>query len=502
MAQQSIGLTGFGGYIPRLRLQRKSVAQANAWVAPNFLGKGKGERSMANWDEDSVTMAVEAARDLLGPDDDRSHVDALFFGSTTMPFKDRLNSGIIAAALTLNDDIRAIDVGSTQRAGTSALMQALTAVKAGEAKHAVVVTADHRRTRAASAQELDFGDGAAALSVGTDNVIAKYLGGSSLTIDFVDHFRGDTSEFDYNWEERWIRDEGYTKIIPRAVKAALEKSGVSASDIKHFVLPTTFGTKFVSQLAKASGINPDAARDTLAANCGETGAAHSLVMLVHALQTDVQPGDKIMVLHFGGGCDALVFEATDKLASQSSKRGITGSLASGKPETNYMKFLTFNGLVEWEQGMRGEQDKKTALTTLYRNEDMLMGLVGGRCTETGVVQFPKSRISVNPNNHTVDTQEPYKFAERKAKILSWSADFLSFSMNPPNHYGMVVFDEGGRIMMDFTDIEQGTVDSGMEVRLVFRIKDIDEKRGFRRYFWKAVPVIDANAESKTGQAAE
>ena len=167
-----------------------------------------------------------------------------------------------------------------------------------------------------------------------------------------------------------------------------------------------------------------------------------------------------------------------------------------------MKFLTFNGLVEWEKGMRAEQDKKTALTTLYRNEDMLMGLVGGRCTETGVVQFPRSRISVNPNNHTVDTQEPYKFAEKKAKILSWSADFLSFSMNPPNHYGMVVFDEGGRIMMDFTDVEPGTVDSGMEVKLVFRIKEFDDKRGFRRYFWKAVPIVSSEAKSQTGQAAE
>ncbi|MGV8996020.1 MAG: hydroxymethylglutaryl-CoA synthase family protein [Parvibaculaceae bacterium] len=502
MAHQSFGLTGYGGYIPRLRLQRKAVAQANAWVAPNFVGRGKGERSMANWDEDSVTMAVEAARDLLGTGDDRSHVDALFFGSTTMPFKDRLNAGIISAALTLDENIRAVDVASTQRAGTSALMQALTMVKAGEAKHAVVVASDHRKTRAASSQELDFGDGAAAFSVGTENVIAEYLGGTSLTIDFVDHFRGGTEDFDYNWEERWIRDEGYSKIVPRAVKAALASANVPAADIKHFILPTTFGLKFVQQLAKMSGITPETARDTLDTNCGETGAAHSLVMLVHTLQKEVKPGEKIMVLHFGGGCDVMIFEATDKLASQTNKRGIVGSLAQGTPESNYMKFLTYNGLVEWEKGMRAEQDKKTALTTLYRNEDMLMGLVGGRCTETGVVQFPRSRISVNPNNHTVDTQEPYKFAERKAKILSWSADFLSFSMSPPNHYGMVVFDEGGRIMMDFTDVEQGTVDSGMEVRLVFRIKDIDEKRGFRKYFWKAVPVTTANANSKTGQAAE
>ncbi len=501
MAQQSIGLTAFGGYIPRLRLQRKAIAQANAWLAPNFLGKGKGERSMANWDEDSITMAVEAARDLLGPDDDRSYVDALYFGSTTLPFKDRLNSGIVAAALTLGERVRAVDVASTQRAGTSALLQALAAVKAGEAKHALVLASDHRKARAASAQELDFGDGAAALSVGNDNVIAKYLGGTSLTIDFVDHFRGEGQEFDYNWEERWIRDEGYSKIVPRAVKAALDNAGVKPEEIKHFVLPCTFGEKFIQQLAKKSGLAPETARDTLATNCGETGSAHSLVMLVHTLQKDAKPGDKILVVQFGGGCDALVFEATDRLSSQAGKRGIVGSLAARKEETNYLKFLTFNGLVEWEKGMRSEQDKKTALTTLFRNEDMIMGLVGGRCKETGVVQFPRSRISVNPNNHTVDTQEPYKFAERKAKILSWSADFLSFSMNPPNHYGMVVFDEGGRIMMDFTDVEQGTVDSGMEVRLVFRLKEIDEKRGFRRYFWKAVPVA-AEKPKASNQAAE
>ena len=147
--------------------------------------------------------------------------------------------------------------------------------------------------------------------------------------------------------------------------------------------------------------------------------------------------------------------------------------------------------------MRAEQDRKTALTTLYRHQDMILGLVGGRCTKTGVVQFPMSRISVNPNEPSVDSQEPYKFAERRATILSWSADFLSFSVAPPNHYGMIVFDEGGRLMMDITDVEQGDVESGMAVRMVFRIKDKDSKRGFTRYFWKAVPIRD-KMRSQTG----
>jgi 3-hydroxy-3-methylglutaryl CoA synthase len=67
-----VGIAAWGAYAPRLRLSRKAVTEANAWVAPNLRAKAKGERSMANWDEDALTMAVEAARDALGPDDDRS----------------------------------------------------------------------------------------------------------------------------------------------------------------------------------------------------------------------------------------------------------------------------------------------------------------------------------------------------------------------------------------------------------------------------------------------
>ncbi len=73
------GITAFGAYIPRRRLQRKAVAQANAWFAPNLAGGAKGERAMANWDEDALTMAVEAARDCLPATDpikDRAFVDA------------------------------------------------------------------------------------------------------------------------------------------------------------------------------------------------------------------------------------------------------------------------------------------------------------------------------------------------------------------------------------------------------------------------------------------
>ena len=116
-----IGITAYGAYIPRRRLQRKAVAQANAWIAPNLVGGAKGERAMANWDEDAVTMAFEAGRDCLpaiDPVKDRAQIDGIYFASTTLPYADRQNAGIVAAALGLRESISSIDLASSQRVGT------------------------------------------------------------------------------------------------------------------------------------------------------------------------------------------------------------------------------------------------------------------------------------------------------------------------------------------------------------------------------------------------
>ena len=76
-----------------------------------------------------------------------------------------------------------------------------------------------------------------------------------------------------------------------------------------------------------------------------------------------------------------------------------------------------------------------------------------------------------------------------AKLTTYTADRLTYSPDPPAYYGMVEFEEGGRAMMDFTDIEPNSeLQVGQPVRLMFRVKDYDTTRGFRRYFWKAAPV--------------
>ena len=191
------GITRFGGYVPRLRLQRKAVVEANGWFNPGLAGLAKGERSMCNWDEDSLTMAVEAARDCLGetpPEDLR----AIYFASTTMPFDDRQNATVAATALNLGEDLRTIDLTSSQRAGTSGLIEALENAE-GRDGTVMFLAADTRDTAASGPQELQMGDAAAAFTLGNDNVIAELLGTKQVSTDFVDHYRGKNRDFDYNW---------------------------------------------------------------------------------------------------------------------------------------------------------------------------------------------------------------------------------------------------------------------------------------------------------------
>ena len=476
----TIGILASGAYIPRLRLARRVIADTHSWLNSALKGQGKGERAMCNWDEDPVTMAVEAARDAL-TGRDRSLITGLRFASTTFPFLDRLNAGIVAAALDLPEDAESsLDITATQRAGTSALAAAL----AGHGE-TLVVAAEQRRAR-----------GRARSNWRPETAPRPWLSGmaSRSTVagernphrGFRRSLSHGQSEYDYQWEERWIRDAGYLRIVPPVIARCLAQAGLQPADVDYFCMPGTL-PKVANAVAKAIGIADTAVQDNLHTVCGETGAAHPLVMLVAAIEK-AKPGDRILVAGFGQGVDALLFEVTDRIADQPTRLGVTGNLARRREETNYAKFLAFNDTMEIERGMRAEVDKQTPLSAMWRNRDTVTGLIGGSCKVCGTLQFPKGRYCVNPNCNALDSQEPHSFADKIGRINSYTADRLTYSPSPPACYGMIQFDDGGRWMMDFTDIDADELAVGQPMRMMFRIKDIDAQRGFRRYFWKAAPA--------------
>ncbi|CAN7650891.1 3-hydroxy-3-methylglutaryl CoA synthase [Phenylobacterium sp. LjRoot219] len=478
------GILSFGAYIPRKRLQRAAIYSTNAWFAPGLKGLAKGERAVGDWDEDVITMAVEAARDTL-EGVDRATVGSLSLASTSLPFVDRLNSGVVKEALNLADGIAALDVTGSQRAGTSALLQALAAAAGGRGPH-LCLASEMRKSRPASEAELTTGDAAAGLLVGAGEPVARFLGAHSVTADFVDHYRSAGMTFDYAWESRWVRDEGYMALAGTALQAALRSLAVAPEAIDRLIIPIS--VRGVAEgLAKQAGVRAEAVEDTLAANVGDAGVAHPLLMLAAALQT-ARPGEKILLMGFGQGVDVLLFEATDALDKLPPRRGVQGALARRFSDENYTRWLFHRGLLDLELGMRAEADQKQPATTLWRNRKAVLGLVGGRCAKTGVVQFPKTDISVNREERSAHTQEDHPLADRKARVVTFTADSLTYSPNPPSLYGMVDFEGGGRITVEFADVEGVDVEVGREMRMMFRIKAVDESRSFTKYFWKAAPV--------------
>src|SRR5262249_43996089 len=156
---------------------------AHAWAMPSLRGLGKGERSFCSWDEDSITLSVEAVRGCLrGSRGDA--VRAVSFASTTPVFSDLQNASLVASASGLETNISTLDVSGSLRAGTSALIRALESTSSGDS---IVVAADDRRAKPASVQEMQYGAGSFAMRLGRGEVIAKYLGSASSATQFVDH---------------------------------------------------------------------------------------------------------------------------------------------------------------------------------------------------------------------------------------------------------------------------------------------------------------------------
>lgn len=76
-----VGIVSWASYLPSFRLDRAMVSKSFS------VNSGKGTRTVASYDEDSSTMAVEAARrvDLAG-------VQTMLFSTTRPPLMDKGNA--------------------------------------------------------------------------------------------------------------------------------------------------------------------------------------------------------------------------------------------------------------------------------------------------------------------------------------------------------------------------------------------------------------------------
>ena len=479
-----VGICSYGGYVPRYRLNRGMVYGAMGWMNPANIANANGEKAVANYDEDSITLAVAAGQNCL-KGTDPLEVEGVYFASTTMPYKERLNAGIMTAALGMGDHVRAADFSGGIKAGTTALISALEAVEAKRAKKMLVCSSDCRLGQPASPQEMIFGDGAAALLVGDEGVIAEFKGSYSTTYDFVDHYRGEFAKFDRQWEDRWIRDLGFDQLVPETVNGLLTRYNLQMSDFARVIYPCQY-VAARRKLNKTLMISPEMEQKNLQVEIGETGTPHALIMLVSALE-EAKPGDKLMVISFGSGCDALYFEVTEEILEAKDHLGISGCLANRADLDNYTKYLVWRDTLPADLGLRAEEDLWTRWSSLWRSRKMVLGLYGSKCKKCGTPQLPPQKVCVNPDCKSINEMEDYRFADKVGRIASYTGDMLAASFDPPAIYGAIQFEGGGKYYFDFTDCNLESLSTGMPVVMSFRKKYYDPKRDIVGYFWKAVP---------------
>ena len=475
------GIVAYGVHIPRYRLSRKTISQAIGWLNPASL---PGEKAVANYDEDSLTMSVAAGRNCLHAVEG-GKIDGMYFATTTAPYQERESAAIIATVLDLRSNIRTADFTDSLKAGTAAILSGCDSIKARSANNILLCAADCRLGKPGGSQEMLFGDGAASLLLGNSDVIASLEDSYSVAYDFPDYRRSEYDKFVRTTEARFIRQQGYTKFIPEAVSGLLKKHKLEVKDISKLAFPC-LDVRAHATLAKSLDLQPNQVQRPFLDVVGEIGVASPLVQLVAMLE-EAKPGDNIILVSYGNGAEALLFQVTEEIERVRHGRGLKTYIDLKKELVPYEKYLVFRGIIPTEVGSGGEV-APTQLPLAWREQKAILALHGSKCKRCGTPQYPPQRVCVNPACGAIDEMEAYPFSDKKGTLFSYTKDYASLSLNPPLIYGIIEFEGGGRFLFDITDCEADSLKIGTPVEMTFRRKYLDEFRGISGYYWKATPV--------------
>ena len=476
----TIGIVDFGTYIPHYRVSRAAIGEA--WKLEQAKPLLIGERAVAGYDEDSLTMAVEAALQAL-EDHDGSQVEALYFASTTPPFGEKSSAAVIAAACDL-DAGRTADVTGTLRAGTTALGLAFDALKAGSARRALVAAADMRRPEPGTLLDAISGDGAAALLVGKgDDVIAELMGQYHLSDPTIDTWRRSDDRYLQSDDEAFTNQVGYFDLVRKAVKGLLQVTAVNPADVKGAAVYAPDGRAYMS-LAKQSPLamafmqmGMDGPAPHLLMHAGNLGAAFAPAQLALLLEK-AQPGDHIALVGYGDGADAYLFRITEAIASRPAKRPTQAWLDS-KAGLPYNLALHFRQNLRQKPLFPSEIDPWTSLPLLHRERDELLRFHAQKCNNCGALWWPH-----RPNCYECGEQQNFSSVRlgRQGTVASFVAEWAVPA--PVSPVGMVTVDtaEGARITTPSTDGDPRHLSVGDTVEFALRVFHTSKK--LPHYSWK------------------
>jgi 3-hydroxy-3-methylglutaryl CoA synthase len=456
------GIVSYGAYVPRHRLDRGAIR------ATLGQGGGKGTRSVAGYDEDTTSMAVEAAR--------RARWNGAFepatvhFATTAPAYADKTNATAIHAALELPVETFATDHAASIRSAVGAM-------RAAAADGGLAVVSDIRVGRPGSADEAGGGDGAAAFLFGSGGeVIAEAIGRASATAEFLDRWRAPGETASSVWEERFGLTE-YVPLIEDVAARALSAAGQTTPD--HVII----GSPHARAAATAAKRFGEAAADELEPVTGYLGAAHTGLRLADVLDR-AEPGETILIISAADGADAGVFRVTDAIAATRPAGSTTvRSQLERAADVDYATFLTWRGRLDREPPRRPDPVRIDA-PPAARATRWKYAFVGSRCTACDRVHVPPQRVCAGCGR--TDEMRPEPMSDKLGTVATFTIDRLAYSLSPPVITAAIDFDGGGRVSCELTECTADEVAVGDRVELTFR--RMYSAQGVHNYFWKARPA--------------
>jgi len=316
----TVGIVSYGAYIPRLRIKVADIARVWGHDADSYrMGLGIEEKSVPSLDEDTTTIAVEAARNAMrrAKEVDPKEVGAVFVGSESHPYAVKPTAATVAEALGLTPNLTAADTEFACKAATTAMQACLGLVKAGYINYGISIGADTAQGAPGDALEYTAAAGGAAYLIGSgDGVIGELEGTHSYTQDVPDFWRRDGALYPKH-AGRFTGEPAYFEHVVNCTKALMEKLGTTPRDYNYVVFHQP-NSKFPLRAARILGFEESKLRTGLiVSRIGNTYSGSSLLGLAAVLDI-ARPGERIILTSYGSGAgsDSFSIRVTDAVNSK------------------------------------------------------------------------------------------------------------------------------------------------------------------------------------------
>lgn len=450
-----VGLVDIATYVPRCSL---SLADVTATLGQ---GGGRGARRVANFDEDTTTMGVEAARRLEKTA--REAAKSIWFASSSPAYGIKTNASAIHAALQLSSDVASFDAGLSIRSSIGAL-------RAASLSTGIAICSDMWSGPPGGDDERLGGDGAFACVFGDESeAIAVIEGTHSLSMEILERWAA-PGVLMQSWDDRFGSEalaEALSTFLDSLVATAPDKVIVSGANQRSAtLLRSHFNVPVVATPA-----------DT-----GFAGVADFGLQLAEALYTSIA-GQRIAAFSISDGVEAMFFRVTERVERwKRSKRPVS---ATPRNPIRYADVLSWRGALARQMPRRPEPQQPAA-PPAFRNVGWKFGLVAGKCSACGHIHTPPEPRCRGCGSIKQLVDEP--LADSDATVVTFTVDHLAFSPAPPLIIAVVDFGNGARSSFEVADSRPDALKIGDRVEMVFR--KLGTVSGVHNYFWKARPVVD------------